>query len=213
MQRSRAIFNQVRAAAIVATFCLLSTVGLAAPAQAESNGQATIDSIVVESGSAAFHSTVTLSFDTPIFSKEASKIRANLSAKNGVAPVTKGALAPRAGGTPMWCLGYHSEQDANSWFEIQYNCGTPRTLTWSWKLSAALKVIIVSPVNEIGLDWWRNGVHAGKNAPHPTLPKDYTIHGTMIQSTSTMILTIRITPPSDTTWAQVALAPCPGRAQ
>ncbi|BFU44701.1 hypothetical protein KRMM14A1004_29380 [Krasilnikovia sp. MM14-A1004] len=145
---------------------LLSAV-TAAPAQAISRDSRVKTLVIAANAGDSFHSTLRLNFDSPISQQQAAAITSAMAGPT-VTPT----------GESMWCLGYISRNDANSTFYIQYNCGSPRTLTWGWKLSASLQSVIVSSVSEIGLQWWRNGAFAGQNAPH-VVPKDYTIHGTM----------------------------------
>lgn len=152
-----------------AVSALLMLVGVASPASA-ADGSSAVRSIVVESTQGTMVSTVRLDFDKPVSSQQAATLKASLAA---TPPVTTAAA-----GESMWCLGSIGVGDANSFFTIQYSCGSRRRLAWSWKLSAALRAIIVSPVSERGLEWWRNGAFAGQNAPH-SAPKDYTFHGNM----------------------------------
>ncbi len=75
----------------------------------------------------------------------------------------------------MWCGSHISDGDTNGNFDIQYFCGSTRTLPWGFRIAAAIRAIIVGNVNETGLRWWRNGYPQAQNAPH-IVPPDYQFH-------------------------------------
>lgn len=134
-----------------------------------------MNSVVVESDSAAGHIKLVLSFDNEISQAEAGKIRTALTDTARKPDISPAAL----NGAPMWCGSHISDGDTNCDFDIQYSCGpNVRTLPWGFRISAAVRAIIVGNVNESGLRWWRNGYPQPQNAPH-VVPPDYTFHGTM----------------------------------
>ncbi len=110
-------------------------------------------------------------FDKEISQGEAERIRASL-----VGSAQQPALSPAAlNGAAMWCGSHISDGDTNGNFDIQYFCGSTRTLPWGFRIAAAIRAIIVGNVNETGLRWWRNGYPQAQNAPH-IVPPDYQFH-------------------------------------
>lgn len=141
---------------------------LAAPAQAQSDGK--VASISVK----GTFTQLTMTFDTPISSAEAAALRARMGASEEPANVTQADYY-----WELACGNGVTFSDGNGVFTAQYNCGSPRTIPWSFRLSASLRATVVGLISEQGLDWWRNGVRQTRNAPHPGVPADYHFHGTM----------------------------------
>jgi len=131
------------------------------------SGDTSVKSITIVSGGAVDRVTLSLTFDKGISQVEATKLRSSLA----------GSMVPSYG-VDFWCWGSMDVPDGNGTFSIQYNCGSPRTLPWGYQISAAVQAIIVSPVTEAGLRWWRNSYFAGQNSNH-TVPASYILHGTM----------------------------------
>ncbi len=92
---------------------------------------------------------------------------------------TQSGGTSRLGPTYISCEGSGNRSDSNGTLSLQYACiSSSGTLAWGYRISPAVRAIIVSNVSESGLRWWRNGVSMPQNAPH-VVPKDYTIHGSM----------------------------------
>lgn len=153
----------------VATMSAVLALALAGPAGAAATAapDTSVKSLVVTSGDSTEHATLSLTFANGISQAAAAKIRSQFA----------GPVRPDYG-VDMWCWGSLNVPDGNGDFSIQYNCGSPRTLPWGYQISSAVQSIIVSPVSETGLRWWRNSYLAGQNAPH-TVPANYNFHGTM----------------------------------
>ncbi|GAA3100754.1 hypothetical protein GCM10010530_26400 [Kribbella aluminosa] len=141
---------------------------------------ANVSTVHVESSSAPqYRSSIDLKFDQPI-SVQAANGYANQLA-DSLRPVK---AAPQLGPEYISCGGSGKWSDTNGSLTLQYTCSTVDRLAWSYAISAAVKAIIVSNINEQGLDWWVNGVKKPRNAPHPSVPKEYLLHGTMSGATT-----------------------------
>lgn len=157
---------------IAATLLALTLSPATAFAGVDAATTPTVTKVVITSGDATETATLTLNFTKAITATAADKVRDSL-----------GTVMRPAYGAPLRCWGSLSVPDSNGRFTIQYNCNSSSTpgagtLPWGYKISSSVQAIIVSPVSETGLRWWRNGYLGGQNAPH-TVPKNYQFHGTM----------------------------------
>lgn len=136
------------------------SLGLVAPAHADS----TVNRIVIEDG----RSTLSLSFDRPIDSAEASRVAENLNNES---------IMQTAAADIMFCTTGRSYTDSNGTLKLDRYCNY-RQIRWSYRISSGVQAIIVSNVNETGLWYWINGARQPRNAPH-NVAKSYLFHGTM----------------------------------
>ncbi|KAK4120425.1 hypothetical protein N657DRAFT_161648 [Parathielavia appendiculata] len=127
--------------------------------------------------SAQFSATLSLDFDEPIPAVEARQRVDEITKRGAEAPIEV-ELGRRLGPDYISCEGSGDWSDSNGKLTLQYICTTKYPLSWSFKISAAVKKIIVSNVSERGLSWWRNGKKMPQNAPHVE-GKGYVFHGTM----------------------------------
>jgi RHS repeat-associated protein len=79
---------------------------------------------------------------------------------------------------PISCAhGWYTFYDADGTFYLNYVCGY-HELVWHYRLSAAVRSIIIGDVSETGLKYWVNGLARPQNAPHVRYAWYY-FHGTM----------------------------------
>lgn len=162
--------QSIRVALVMAALVNLILSVAPASARAEDLGR----EIVLTSGSAQFATTLRLTLDRPATSTERQKIARDLSAGQG----TQAQVTPMATTNLKCSQGYVKVTNEGRW-EMSYNCYPEYATTpWSFKISSNVQYIIVSPVTESGLLWWRNGTRQPRLAPH-TEPKGYLFHGTM----------------------------------
>jgi hypothetical protein len=86
-----------------------------------------------------------------------------------------GTMAAPAGQT-ISCSRFYSFSDINGTYTIQRRCGG-RTAPWGFTLSPTVRSSVVGLVSERGMDWWRNSVRQGRQAPH-VVGAAYLFHGT-----------------------------------
>jgi hypothetical protein len=116
-------------------------------------------------------STTELKFAHPVSVAEAGQYSRQLAGG--------GLAAAQLGPSYISCEGSGAWSDSNGKLSLQYTCtkGTGY-LAWGFKLSAAVRAIVVGNINETGLRWWLNGKAKPQNAPH-VVPPSYLLHGTM----------------------------------
>lgn len=165
------------ALSVLAAVLTVFGAGTAAPVAAAVAADSRVHSVVVETGTAKGKATLSLSFDGAGISKaEADKVRASLSRS---AAVTVDRVRKVQAPPTLWCGTGLTSFDSNGQFDIAYYCSpTINTLPWGFRISTAVKAIIVGNVSETGLRWWRNGYLGGQNAAH-NVPADYLFHGNM----------------------------------
>ncbi|NJQ01902.1 hypothetical protein [Streptomyces zingiberis] len=113
---------------------------------------------------------------------ERKRLRTLLSAppaSAGARPGTASAAGPGKAKAPgvLRCNTNPSWSDSNGTLNARFNC-RHNTINWGYKISAQVKSIITSSVNERGVNWWRNGRRMPANAGH-VVGKDYHFHGTL----------------------------------
>lgn len=162
------------AACMMAIISIIASVFVASPALAASSTM--VDHLEVPST----YSTLSLQFDEPITAEAAEQARASLGAESPGDDVS--TMEWRKS---LWCGDKHTFSDQNGSFTVAYYCGgtlmqrgLTRTVPWGYRLSAAVRSIVVGNVAEKGLTWWMNGSFGGQNAPHVE-PPDYLFHGTI----------------------------------
>jgi hypothetical protein len=117
-------------------------------------------------------SVLALRFDSPISRREADQITQRLRADRLIQPTTTRA-------DYLSCEGSLTRTDNNGRFDLAFTCfSNYGTMPWGFKLSPAVRAIVVGAVTEDGLRWWRGGAAQPKNAAH-VAPPDYHFHGTM----------------------------------
>ncbi|MFD0201280.1 MULTISPECIES: hypothetical protein [Saccharothrix] len=131
----------------------------------------TVREISVESSAGVnANSVLTLTFDKPVAKAEAERYRQELAAQSVVQTEDVDYIS---------CEGDLTRSDANGTWTVQYVCFSGYgTIPWGFRLSQAVRNIVVGLVTEDGLRWWRNGASQPKNAGH-VVPADYHFHGTM----------------------------------
>jgi len=190
-----------RAGAVLGSVVLLAGTTMAS-AGATGPAEPNVSAIVLTTGTTQLQ----LSFDEPISEREALASADRLDGTNGrtdVALVEDGesvtttaraalltrptvqpeaatlAVSAAATGVPLSCGNGLATSDSNGRLTLDYACHlTPKRLFWSYKLSATVRKIVVGPVSESGLRWWRNGASQPQNAPHVE-GAAYLFHGTM----------------------------------
>jgi len=154
-----------------------NSISYASPSAASTSGDGQgVDTIVIQQRShAEYGSTMQIRLNSPISRQKATEIRRALETSvgqsNAVAPMTTGS------GT-IWCNGHYWWADNNGRFDIERGCGSSNA-PWGLRLSAYAQSIVGGSgyVQELGMDWTRNGVRQGRMAPH-TAFKNYQFHGT-----------------------------------
>lgn len=124
-------------------------------------------------------STLNLRFDEPVTQSDVAAVEEALTGDFVAASSTTTSVAafdPDA--KNMWCGSRTSHIDSNGTLTLDRRCGTYRDILWSYRISTAVKAIIVSNVSETGLWYWIDGVRQPRNAPH-NVPDWYTFHGRM----------------------------------
>ena len=184
---------------------MLASPAVAAAAQADPARRAAgnasdITGVVVADGS----STLALNFDDPEPAADAQEIKSEVLDSYGPAakasevsitlvredaaaqattsrptvnPVSLTGARARRAGARLSCGNTWTASDSNGRIRLSYRCDlSPKRVQWDYKL--AICAIVVSPVKEQGLRWWRGGVSQPQNAPH-TEGCLYNWHGTM----------------------------------
>jgi hypothetical protein len=155
------------AAAVVAGILLCGMVLAAPPSAADE-----VDRIAfTQSVGPRAAATVTVTFDRPVSRATADRLRARVGA-------TRVAQAPTA--ERLACGQGIVRSDPRGGINLDYVClPLYANLNWYFRLSPALQTTVVGGIDERGLSWWRNGAEEAQNAPHPGVPRDYLLHGTM----------------------------------
>jgi hypothetical protein len=88
-----------------------------------------------------------------------------------------GATAASSAPQDLYCNSSYQISDFNGTFSYQHRCaGT--TAPWGYKISAAVRRIVVGTVNEQGMKWTLNGVAQRTSTGHPAVVSYYQFHGT-----------------------------------
>lgn len=161
-------------ACMMAILSIIASVLVASPALAASSTM--VDHLEVQST----YTTLSLQFDEPITTEAAEQARTSLGAESPGDNVS--TMEWRKS---LWCGDKHTFSNTHGSFTVTYYCGgtlmqrgLTRRVLWGYRLSAAVRSIVVGNVAEKGLSWWNDGSLGGQNSPHFE-PPDYYFHGTM----------------------------------
>ncbi len=72
---------------------------------------------------------------------------------------------------------YYSWSDSDGTLSLAQQC-SKAVVNWGFQISPELGSLIVSPVDEMGMAWYKNHKRQPSNSPHLDVPWDYFFHGT-----------------------------------
>lgn len=94
----------------------------------------------------------------------------------GSTPALFTAKQAASGTADLYCNTYYGISDFNGTFSYQHRCGGT-TAPWGYKLSTAVRSIIVGNISERGMRWSLNGTAKQTSTGHNVVPY-YQLHGT-----------------------------------